>query len=43
MPMPGTPAAPMDASEAVSTTIACCSSERGMPKTCAMNIALMPW
>ena len=43
MPALGTPAAPMDASVAVRTTISCCMTVSSMPNTWAMNMTATPW
>ncbi len=43
MPMPGTPAAPIDARVAVRTTVSRSVRPRSIPKTWAMKTVLTPW
>ncbi len=43
MPAEGTPAAPIEASVAVSTTISCAVQVRSIPMTWAMNMVATPW
>ena len=43
MPLPGTPAVPMEASTQVATTVSCWPSESSTPNTWAMKMAQTPW